>query len=97
MCFCFVLQWDNLIPQDFLVCFACAKFTCAFYSLPFLRFVVASMPTYFEEGKMNCIEDYSWNGKKNRIDVVFRMQVLYVTRCISLPATAYSFMLTADS
>lgn len=37
-------------------------------------FVVAGIPTYFEQDKMNSIEDYEWDEAKERINVVFRMQ-----------------------
>jgi dehydrogenase/reductase SDR family protein 12 len=37
-------------------------------------FVLASQGTYFEQDMMNCIEDYSWNAKEERIEVVFSMQ-----------------------
>lgn len=37
-------------------------------------FVVASNPTSFEKGMINAIEDYTWNAKRQCIDVVFSMQ-----------------------
>ena len=37
-------------------------------------FVVAGIPTMFEKGMINAIEDYRFNAKKQRIDVSFYMQ-----------------------
>ena len=34
-------------------------------------YVIASIPTRFEVGATNAIEDYSWNEKQNRIDISF--------------------------
>ena len=35
-------------------------------------YVIASIPTVFEKGAFNAIETYTWNEKKDRIDVDFR-------------------------
>lgn len=68
--------------QYFLLSISSQFHTCALSLITTpLRFVIASMPTYFEEGMMNCIEDYTWNNKKSRIDVSFRMQVMYFILC----------------
>uniref|UniRef100_A0A7S2WCU6 Lipocalin/cytosolic fatty-acid binding domain-containing protein n=1 Tax=Rhizochromulina marina TaxID=1034831 RepID=A0A7S2WCU6_9STRA len=37
-------------------------------------FVVANIPTYFEQGMVDCIEDYVWNPKTKRIEVRFTMR-----------------------
>mmetsp|Transcript_227 Transcript_227/g.274 ORF Transcript_227/g.274 Transcript_227/m.274 type:complete len:551 (-) Transcript_227:227-1879(-) len=37
-------------------------------------YVQATIPTYFEVGMMNSIEEYSWNETNQSIDVNFRMQ-----------------------
>lgn len=34
-------------------------------------YVIANIPTIFEKGAFNAIENYTWNEKKNRIDVDF--------------------------
>jgi apolipoprotein D and lipocalin family protein len=38
-------------------------------------FVIAGRLTMFEDGAHNAIESYSWNSKKNRIDIDFTMHV----------------------
>lgn len=35
-------------------------------------YVIASIPTFIEKGAHNAIETYTWNEKKERIDVLFR-------------------------
>ena len=37
-------------------------------------FVVAAIPTFVDRGAVNSIEDYSWNGRRQRVDVSFKMQ-----------------------
>jgi lipocalin len=37
-------------------------------------YVVAGIPSYFEKGQMNSIEDYHFNEKKQRVEIAFRMQ-----------------------
>lgn len=36
-------------------------------------YVIANIPTVFEKGGTNSIEEYSWNEKEDRIDVMFTM------------------------
>ncbi len=35
-------------------------------------YVIASIPTSFEEGAVNAVETYTWNEEKERIDIDFR-------------------------
>jgi apolipoprotein D and lipocalin family protein len=37
-------------------------------------YVAAGIPTYFEKGMMNSIEDYRWDPVNQRVEVFFRMQ-----------------------
>ena len=37
-------------------------------------YVIAAVPTYFDRGAVNSIEDYTWNGRRQRIEVSFKMQ-----------------------
>jgi apolipoprotein D and lipocalin family protein len=38
-------------------------------------YVIASIPTSFEEGAFNAIETYTWNEKEDRVDIDFRFRV----------------------
>ena len=38
-------------------------------------FVVAAIPTLVDKGAVNSIEDYSWNGRSQRVEISFKMQV----------------------
>jgi apolipoprotein D and lipocalin family protein len=35
-------------------------------------YVIANIPTFIEKGAHNAIEVYTWNEKKNRVDIDFR-------------------------
>mmetsp|Transcript_51251 Transcript_51251/g.116512 ORF Transcript_51251/g.116512 Transcript_51251/m.116512 type:complete len:210 (+) Transcript_51251:439-1068(+) len=37
-------------------------------------FVAASIGTPFEQGMMNCVEEYAWDEERGRVDVQFAMQ-----------------------
>lgn len=37
-------------------------------------YVIASIPTSFEEGAFNAVETYTWNAEKERIDIDFRFR-----------------------
>lgn len=34
-------------------------------------YVIANIPTYFEKGGYNAVENYTWNGKEERIEVLY--------------------------